>query len=638
MSSGAELLQKVPKRLQDDRGQWLTKSQFRREGGNSNRKWNKALARWRAQCRSQDMVELQMLIAEREAALADMRAEVYLERQKLEKVQVNALRSAQLADQAEEMRQVALRRAEEVTQSLVQARGTIAVLTLDRDRAADGRRAARKDARGAEAMCRRAQQRADAAELRATGFERRLATAKHKCESIAAGAAYWKQRALSAEGQLRSARSKPAALEESHNTSLGAVSSPTLRTPPRGAWGSPTQPTLPSSPLRPASITEDKPGLDPGVVCPRVPPEAKEVPEHPTLICFAAPDALSGTETERSSGGSMCPIRVCTETVEKLACFLNRTLGGELLVQRISLLVQQAEHIGRECSRHAAAEELGLILRSFTRGREQLAKQAVVDREVAFVHREEALGREFCCTAAIQERAEALVRVSQLRAVHAERRLLPHAELAGRGGVEMLESAARWGLARSHRRPRIAPNADCRRVPLTVVPHGQPFEDEAQQSTNGGSHHDSGWFLTLGVISLSVAAFAPRRWAPVCRKAAVAVHCVHRHWLTAAGTEHQNMVARLGPSAGDVVEEERFGWAMREWQELIDEVSKDRPSNVRNSQRILLMHAKSALNHLQRLRLDLQHMAQHIKHMAHRIRATTAAMEQTLGSEDLMET
>eukprot|EP01062_Namystynia_karyoxenos_P049350 TRINITY_DN3777_c1_g5_i1.p1 TRINITY_DN3777_c1_g5~~TRINITY_DN3777_c1_g5_i1.p1 ORF type:complete len:592 (+),score=109.04 TRINITY_DN3777_c1_g5_i1:76-1851(+) len=578
--------QRVPKRLQDDQGKWLTKSQFRRVNGGHNRRWNATLAKWRAQYRNLDIVELQVQIADRDAALADARTEANLMRQKLSDVRADALRNAHKADQAEHTLHIAQCQAEESLRLLAEAGRRIEQLTADRERAADGRRAARKDARQADAARRRAQRSAHAAERRAGELERRLGSAERESRRIAARldavnvhAAYWQQRALSAEGRLCGARlgrrtqaeaavrewrarcasqeeaartaaveaeslqSRLTALEElarggeSVSRRLSCVSAP--RTPPRADAESQVEPTLPRSSTPTGSSDEGEPSPSPG-----------------------------GMYTQHRA--------LPAEEVTDICQLALGTMAGEAAVP---------------------------------------------------VQQEEKLEWVLCHTAATQERAGILVRVSRLRAARAELRLLPHSEITERSRLQIEETEARSKLPSGWRHPRAVVDG-----PTIVSPYDQRASNDVQSQSGAGLHPDAGWFLTLDVISLGVAQFAPRGWAPVCRNTALSVYCVHQHWLTAAREVHQKMVARLDAAAGGP-EEERFDWAEVEWEDFINQV-RNLPDDPIKPRRILLMHAASTLNHLQRLRSDLQLVGQTMRHMACRIRATTGAMQQILGSEE----
>eukprot|EP01062_Namystynia_karyoxenos_P007652 TRINITY_DN12683_c0_g2_i4.p1 TRINITY_DN12683_c0_g2~~TRINITY_DN12683_c0_g2_i4.p1 ORF type:complete len:558 (+),score=103.06 TRINITY_DN12683_c0_g2_i4:72-1745(+) len=554
------------------------------------------------------MVDLQVLLAERDAEFSDQ-------------LQVGGYRFGEVHCGPSR-----LRGSDVLTRSLVEASEKIEQLSSDRDRAADGRRAARMDARRAEAARCRAQRSFGAAVRRAEELSRRLAAALRECKRVAVRAeaahvasAYWRQRALSAEGRLRAAQNRRGVLEQQvrdGSAYLGAASSPTQRTPLRDTWGSPEERTLPRSPSPAVSSAGDS-----SRACPRVAQVpfrlgANVVLDFPTVVARWPPGAGASTTAlaafgqEFGLGGSACPAFDCPMAAKEVAPLLHH-LGFACA----SASVQQGEQVGRERCSVAAAQQSALLLLNGAQGRELfLRQQALADQEAAMMQREN-LERAVCRTAAALELTQFLSQIHRLRAAAAELQLLPHSEVAQRGRVEMAESEAGRDLLSS--------------VCQALAPG-------ARAAAAGSSHPDAGWFLTLNVISFSIASFAPRRWAPVCRKAAAGVYCVHKHWLSAAKEVHWKMVSRLTTEVAGP-EEERFGWAIQEWDDLIRDAGGDVPEDQQNNQRILLMHCKSALNYVERLELDLEGLAQAMRHMAARNRSATAAIEAILGSELLGE-
>eukprot|EP01062_Namystynia_karyoxenos_P049340 TRINITY_DN3777_c0_g1_i1.p1 TRINITY_DN3777_c0_g1~~TRINITY_DN3777_c0_g1_i1.p1 ORF type:complete len:704 (+),score=152.87 TRINITY_DN3777_c0_g1_i1:66-2114(+) len=677
MSCGAEL-QMVPTRLQDGQGHWLTKSQFRRVNGGHNSKWNRALAKWRAQWRNRDIFELQVLVSERDAALSDARMEARQERHKLDEARAEALCSAQQANLA----------VEDLELALAEANRKIIQLTSDRDRAIEGRCAARKNARKAAAAHLRSQQSADVAERRTVELEQRLGFAERGCKRRAAmlevtraGAAYWQQRALSAEGQLRGAqrritlaevairglraqcaeqedanrvakaevescRSRLAALEElvrDGKPYLRVGSSSVQHTPPRAEGESHMEPTLPRSSTPTGSSDVDL--LCRGGGCALF--EAKPASDTSAVdTADDGPTTIHSRECSSCGGeGHDCDHAVTTVefapspdlTQGAALCTFSFRLNEEQIVCERSCAAASHSHIVHKCAQGhqwvLRRQELTVREREARIQLRASAVEGVIDvcrlalvrlagAAAVPVHQEEKMDRVLCHTAAAQERARILVRDSQLRAARAELRLLPHSEIGERSRVEMEQSEAHWELTN-----RVFVDAE-------VAPHGQLQKDCAASAGVSGSHPDAGWFLTLNVISISVAQFAPSAWAPLCHDAALSVYCVHQHWLTAAREVHRRIVANLD-AAAEAPDEERFDPAEEEWTRFIMKVGSNIPINEMESRRILLMHSRAALNHLQGLRVDLQQFGQTMRRMGARVRLTIAAMKDILGSEEL---
>eukprot|EP01062_Namystynia_karyoxenos_P052297 TRINITY_DN4178_c0_g1_i4.p2 TRINITY_DN4178_c0_g1~~TRINITY_DN4178_c0_g1_i4.p2 ORF type:complete len:313 (+),score=104.35 TRINITY_DN4178_c0_g1_i4:68-1006(+) len=226
---------------------------------------------------------------------------------------------------------------------------------------------------------------------------------------------------------------------------------------------------------------------------------------------------------------------------------------------------------------------------------------------------------------AAAERAAQQGAIAAQRAVRAEMRLLPHSEITERCRVEIAEGEALRRLADSMRTPSAAAAAERQGAAgsRVILQSRSSVENTAAVAV----HPDAGWFLTLNIIALSVAPFAPRRWAPLCRDTAEAVCNVHKFWHNAAVDVTISMATALG-LRGDMTNEWRQ--PLQEWKMLITGIRQAQPSDEGNKWKLEL-HARKMHNILEHLQLQYNETMESMRCTMERIRATRRVIQEVLG-------
>eukprot|EP01062_Namystynia_karyoxenos_P025778 TRINITY_DN20215_c0_g1_i3.p1 TRINITY_DN20215_c0_g1~~TRINITY_DN20215_c0_g1_i3.p1 ORF type:complete len:478 (+),score=88.65 TRINITY_DN20215_c0_g1_i3:99-1532(+) len=341
---------------------------------------------------------------------------------------------------------------------------------------------------------------------------------------------------------------------------------------------------------RPECATDCRASSDDFRTPPRVPDGASHSP-----VNSASRDSMTLEMT--SLNGSLSPALARTPPPELLVAQVHalsraadRSTEAKLVAVEHKLLAAE-DALRRE---RAARLELEAAL-THERGQRQAEATAAAEkslREVEHLRRELELAEEELRGYSDRMRE---AQQAQYRATSAELKLLPHWEITERGRTEMAESEARRVLTCSGRFKE-TPAADGKYPNDVTLVSDRQLGQCATGAAARGTHPDSGWFLTLGVVSLSVGAFAPEQWAPVCSDAAVSAVGVHRFWFNSARLVHIDMLTALGqrraaPGPSEFLE------ALRQWRALEGQVwASSTGFDISDEEKLLLRHINAVSN------------------------------------------